>query len=110
MTNSLLDVIKTVIKTLRKEFSSNFSDNQNLAINENLTLWKGRFGFKQFIPTKCKRFGIKLFVLCDSNSGIVLNFLIYTGNAMNYDSEYNDSQLQLPVHQNDTNTCALLLS
>ncbi|XP_068250593.1 piggyBac transposable element-derived protein 4-like [Palaemon carinicauda] len=49
---------------------------------EALVLWKGRIGFRQFIKTKRARFGIKVFVMCNSEiewSGYCYNFQIYYG-------------------------------
>ena len=40
---------------------------------------QGRLSFKQFIPAKRNRFGIKSFVLCDCFTGYILNFIVYTG-------------------------------
>ncbi|KAF0747901.1 Uncharacterized protein FWK35_00022580 [Aphis craccivora] len=50
-----------------------------MCIDESIVEWKGRLCFKQFIPSKRHRFGIKLFVLCDCESGYILDFLVYTG-------------------------------
>ena len=43
--------------------------------------WKGRLSFKQFIPSKRHRFGIKLFVLCDVQTGYVQDIIVYTGKS-----------------------------
>jgi len=37
---------------------------EKLCIDESLLLFKGRCYFKQYIPSKRSRFGIKSFVLC----------------------------------------------
>lgn len=50
-------------------------------IDESLMLWKGRLSFKQYIPSKRHRFGVKLFVLCDCQTGFVLDFIVYTGST-----------------------------
>ena len=42
----------------------------------------------QYIPTKRKRFGIKFYELCESDTGYVWNFLIYTGNDTNCSEQY----------------------
>ena len=56
-----------------------FSPLCNLCIDESLLLWKGRLLFKQYIPKKHNRFGIKLFVLCDCKSRYILDFIVYSG-------------------------------
>ena len=47
-------------------------------------LWKGRLGFRQYIPFKHHRFGIKLFELIDCETKFILDFISYTG----ADTEY----------------------
>ena len=41
--------------------------------------YKGRVRFKQYVPSKPTKWGIKAFELCDSLSGYCLDFDIYTG-------------------------------
>uniref|UniRef100_A0A1B6GS29 PiggyBac transposable element-derived protein domain-containing protein n=1 Tax=Cuerna arida TaxID=1464854 RepID=A0A1B6GS29_9HEMI len=77
--------IRTLIETLRRRYMTFFKPKQNLVIDESLVGWKGRLGWKQYIPKKRKRFGIKLFVLCDCSSGIVLDFIVYTGKGTSVD-------------------------
>ena len=44
-----------------------------------MILFKGRLVFKQYIPSKRHRFAIKLFVLCDCETGIILDLAVYNG-------------------------------
>ena len=55
-----------------------YTPEKDIAIDESLLLWKGQLIFKQFIPLKRARFGIKLFNLCEK-SGYTYKFHIYTG-------------------------------
>jgi hypothetical protein len=71
--------IQPVISHLRSAFSETFTPFQNLCIDESLVLFKGHLNFKQYIPSKRHRFGIKVFVLCDRETGYVLDFIVYTG-------------------------------
>jgi len=50
-----------------------------ISIDETLVGFKGRLSFLQYIPTKRSRFGIKLFVLVDHDTGFVLAVLPYEG-------------------------------
>ena len=45
---------------------------------------KGRLGFRQYIPGKRERYGIKIYMLCESESAYLWKFLIYTGAATVY--------------------------
>lgn len=51
---------------------------ENLCVGESLMPCKGRLSFKQYIPTKRHRFGVKLLTLFDCDTKFVLNFIVYT--------------------------------
>ena len=55
-----------------------YTPSRNISIEESLLLWKGCLGFKQYIPIKRARFGVKCFILC-KDSGYTFKFKIYTG-------------------------------
>lgn len=71
--------IRLVVDHMKKKFSETLAPTENLCIDESLLLFKGRLYFKQYIPKKRSRFGIKIFVLCDCETGFILDFIIYTG-------------------------------
>jgi len=78
--------ITPIIETLRKKFKKIFKPSQKLCIDESIVEWKGRLSFKQFIPSKRHRFGIKLFVLCDCETGYLLDFIVYCGQQSHIDT------------------------
>jgi hypothetical protein len=45
-----------------------YSVTEHLAVDEVIVLYKGRVVFRQYIPKKHKRFGIRIYKLCDSVS------------------------------------------
>nr|XP_012145432.1 PREDICTED: piggyBac transposable element-derived protein 4-like [Megachile rotundata] len=71
--------IRPIIDTLKNSFSQSFYPYKDLCIDESLMLFKGWCYFKQFIPSKRCRFGIKSFILCDCTTNYVLDFIVYTG-------------------------------
>ena len=75
---SKLRKIKPVMEYLRAKFERAVTLWENLCVDESLMLWKGRLGFKQCIPSKRHRFGVKLFMLCDCDTKFILNFIVYT--------------------------------
>ncbi|XP_069949960.1 piggyBac transposable element-derived protein 4-like [Cherax quadricarinatus] len=78
--NDLLYKIREVFMYLKQKFSVYFYPFKNIVVDESLILFKGRLSFKQYIPSKHNRFGIKLFVMCDCESGLlVLDVIVYTG-------------------------------
>lgn len=52
---------------------------ENLAVDEAMIPFKGRLGFKQYIPSKPTKWGIKVWALADSSNGFLCNFCVYTG-------------------------------
>ena len=52
-----------VISHLNKTFKEYYLPNRNISIDESLTLWKGRLSFKQYLPLKSSKFGIKTYEL-----------------------------------------------
>ena len=60
-----------------------YKPTRQLAIDETLIKFKGKVHFRQFLPIKPGRFGIKTFTLAESTSGYLLNSKIYTGKEGN---------------------------
>ena len=56
-----------------------YNPERNLSIDETLIKFKGKIYFRQFIPIKPGRFGIKCFTLAEASSGYGLVSKIYTG-------------------------------
>lgn len=77
--------LKPVLDYLFAKFKSVYTPERNISIDESLMLWKGRLSWKQYIPIKRDRFGIKSFELCESSSGYVWNSVVYTGKGTNLD-------------------------
>ena len=62
----------------------NYTPEQNLSLNEYLSLWKGHLAFKIYIPSKRERYGIKLCMVSESDTGYLRIFIIYTGTSTVY--------------------------
>ncbi|GBO20913.1 PiggyBac transposable element-derived protein 4 [Araneus ventricosus] len=75
---------------LMQLFQSTYIPKQDISIDESLIGYKGRLGWKQYIPTKRSRFGVKLFQLCESESGYIWNSIIYTGKGTTFHEDYED--------------------
>ena len=56
-----------------------YGPGQALSIDESMVAFKGRCFFKQYMPSKPTKWGIKAFMLADSKSFYCLKFIIYTG-------------------------------
>jgi hypothetical protein len=75
----LLYKVREVLTKIKQTFIAQFSPFQDLVIVESMVLFKGRLMFKQYIETKIHKFGIKLYMLCDCETGFVLDLIVYTG-------------------------------
>ena len=71
--------IKPFLNALLPRFTTVYAPSQNLSLDETLIKFKGRVQFRQFLPLKRSRFGLKGFVIADASTGYVLNTSIYTG-------------------------------
>jgi len=58
--------IRKIFDTLNKKVYELYNPTEQLAVDKVIVLYKGRVVFRQYIPKKHKRFGIKIYKLCDS--------------------------------------------
>lgn len=77
-----------LFQLLCNKFKKNYVPERCIAVDESLVPYKGRLSYKQYIPKKRARFGIKIYELCESTSAYIWNMIIYTGNDTPYDSKY----------------------
>jgi len=91
---SKLSKIYPVLSHLNTKFQSLYLPGQNIAIDDSLTLWTGRLSFRQYIPLKSSKFGIKSYELFESSSGYLWSFIIYTGKDTFPDSIHFRQQKQ----------------
>ncbi|XP_078044094.1 uncharacterized protein LOC144473774, partial [Augochlora pura] len=74
--------IQPVIDMLIHRFQMAYRPRQHIAVDESLLLWKGRLSFKQYICSKRARFGLKSFILAESETGYVYNLKLYSGREL----------------------------
>lgn len=70
--------IRPLLELFSRTFSTAFTPEKDICLDESLLLYKGRIIFKQYIPLKRARYGIKLFCLSDK-SGYLHTFRVYSG-------------------------------
>ena len=62
----------------QERFMSVYTPNEYISIDEELVAFKGRISFRQYIPSKRARFGMKIYALCE-DSGYLFNLIVYVG-------------------------------
>lgn len=70
--------VRPVLSHFQSKFETVYKPDREIAVDESLLLWKGQLIFKQYIPLKRSRFGIKIYNLCEK-SGYTFRFHIYAG-------------------------------
>lgn len=58
--------VRPVVEFLVSKFKSVYIPEEHVSMDEELLLWKGKLSFRQYIPLKRARFGIKMFSLFES--------------------------------------------
>jgi hypothetical protein len=56
-----------------------YNPGTNVTVDEQLVGFRGRCPFKQYIPKKPAKYGVKIWTLCDSASSYSLKAQVYTG-------------------------------
>ena len=71
--------VKALLDLLIPKFQTSYKPPCNLSVDETMVGFRGRFGAKQYMPSKPTKYGIKAFTMADSEHGYMLNVLVYTG-------------------------------
>lgn len=76
--NDRLFKISNLLAILQPKFKESYIPEELVCIDESNVPFRGRIHFRQYIPNKRHRYGIKVFKLCVSG-GYTWSFKIYTG-------------------------------
>ena len=81
----------TKVRPLITLYQENFRRTwQDLAVDEAMIEFDGRLAWKQYMPKKPVKWGIKLWCLCEATSGYCLAFTVYTGVEAGVDAVTHD--------------------
>lgn len=70
--------ISPLVKLLNQKFSKMYNPEENVCLDETMVPFRGRLRFKQYIPGKRHKYGVKLFKICTSG-GYTWNVKVYAG-------------------------------
>ena len=71
--------INNVVEYIQQKCLLNFTTRQNVAVDESTVGFKGRIAFKTYNPQKPTKWGLRVFVLSDSDNGYIFCFEPYFG-------------------------------
>ena len=74
-----IDKVGLLLQSMLTRFRRRYYPGCELAVDETMVGFRGRFAAKQYMPNKPTKWGIKCFTLADSANGYMLNVLVYTG-------------------------------
>ena len=97
-----INKVKALLDLLVPNFQASYNPSRDVAVDETMVGFRGRFGAKQYLPNKPTKYGVKAFTMADRNHGYVLNILLYTGRdtLANASSQYDDlpQPVQVVLH------------
>ena len=70
-----------LLTLLPETYNAAYNPGCQMSVDEAMIGFKGRLSFRQYMPSKPTKWGVKVWELCDSTSGYCTNFQIYTGRS-----------------------------
>jgi len=70
--------LRDICNALLERFQALYTPFREISIDESMVLWRGRLMFRQYIPGKRHKYGVKLNMQCES-TGYVWNVIMYCG-------------------------------
>lgn len=80
--NDRIFKVRNLILKIVNNFQNAMEPEEMMAVDETMVPFRGRLKFKQYIPGKAHKYGIKLFKLCGAN-GYTYNIQVYAGKGQN---------------------------
>lgn len=87
-----LAAIRVVYEKWLQQVKMMYVPGQNLTVDEQLIPFRGKCNFRQYIPTKPHKYGIKVWVVCDSDTAYAYNLQVYVGKNRNAKPEVGQGQ------------------
>ncbi|XP_062409077.1 piggyBac transposable element-derived protein 4-like [Sardina pilchardus] len=69
-----------------------YNPGPNMTVDECLVAFRGRCPFRQYIPSKPAKYGIKIWAACDAESSYAWNMQVYTGKSQGGAPEKNQGK------------------
>lgn len=75
--------IRDVFDSFVEKCKTAYTPFQNVTIDEKLEAFRGRCSFRQYIPSKPNRYGLKIYAMVDSKTFYTCNLEMYVGTQPN---------------------------
>lgn len=71
--------VRKLLDALSETFISSYNPHKECSVDEALVAFRGRLGFRQYMPNKPHKYGIKIWVRADGQNGYTNEFQVYIG-------------------------------
>ena len=71
--------VRNILTKTKETFKRFFVPRRELSVDECMVGFKGRLFFKQYMPAKPTKWGIKVWTICDARTGYCIGYDVYTG-------------------------------
>ena len=75
--------VRSLLSGVLENSQKAYEPSKNISIDEGMIAFKGRLSFRQYLPAKPTKYGIKVWMAADSKNGYVNNFSVYLGKEAN---------------------------
>ena len=76
--NDKLAAIREVWETFNSNLCNIYIPNEALTVDEELVGYGGKISGRTYMPSKPRKYGVKLFWLCEATAGFALKGMIYS--------------------------------
>ncbi|XP_052283877.1 piggyBac transposable element-derived protein 4-like [Dreissena polymorpha] len=75
--------VRPVMESVSRTFQDIYMLNKEVSIDEAMIAFTGRLSFRQYMPAKSIKRGIKMWMLCDARTAFLARFEVYLGRQNN---------------------------
>ena len=87
--------IRTVFDNIKSKLFESYLPGTYLTIDEHLCRYRGKYKFRQYLPSKPDKYGIKVWVIADSLNYYPINLEVYLGKHQKQSNKIEDVVLRL---------------
>jgi len=73
--------VRPILDIINRKCLEEYKPHQDTSVDEAMIAFRGRLGFRQYLPGKPTKYGIKVWMRADSENGYCNQFDIYTGKS-----------------------------
>lgn len=89
--NNRLNKIEPIVSYFNNKMTEVYEASENLSLDESMVLFRGRLVFRQYIKNKRHKYGVKLYMLTESD-GLVHRIMIYSGHGQDTSNDFTHTE------------------